>query len=171
MASGFSATPRKEGTWTKLVIFISLYCLILESILEWVLVLFLYGNHYVDSKMTLSLVLSLVSVCYLPICRDSIIANRLQSFLSVPLVSLQSLVAWQYNKIGGFGEKKTVLHNVCTYVYRLCLMLWLATCVTGLVVAAQQVYCLPSGTDASYWRVGISCAFHRASVIVSVVTL
>ncbi|KAJ5304277.1 Amino acid/polyamine transporter I [Penicillium atrosanguineum] len=154
MATGFSATPRKEGTWTKLVIFVSLYCLILESILEWVLVLFLYGNHYVDSKMTLSLVLALVS-----------------SFLSVPLVSLQSLVAWQYNKIGGFGEKKTVLHNVCTYVYRLCLMLWLATCVTGLVVAAQQVYCLPSGTDATYWRVGISCAFHRASVIVAVVTM
>lgn len=75
MASGFSATPRKEGTWTKLVIFVSLYCLILESILEWVLVLFLYGNHYVDSKMTLSLVLSLVSVCYLPICRGPIIAN------------------------------------------------------------------------------------------------
>lgn len=65
MATGFSATPRKEGTWTKLVIFISLYCLILESILEWVLVLFLYGNHYVDSKMTLSLVLALVSVCHI----------------------------------------------------------------------------------------------------------
>ncbi|KAJ5665277.1 uncharacterized protein N7477_007725 [Penicillium maclennaniae] len=154
MATGFSVTPRKEGTWTKLVIFVSLYCLILESILEWVLVLYLYGNHYVDSKMTLSLVLSLVS-----------------SFFSVPLVSLQSLVAWQYNKIGGFGEKKTVLHNVCTYVYRLCVMLWLATCVTGLVVAAPQIYCLPLGSDATYWRVGISCAFHRASVIVAVVTL
>lgn len=63
MASGFSAAPRKEGTWTKLVIFIALYCLILESVLQWVLVLFLYGNHQVDSKMTPSLILSLVSVC------------------------------------------------------------------------------------------------------------
>lgn len=62
MATGFSATPRKEGSWTKLVIFIALYCLVLESILQWVLVLFLYGRHQVDSKMTLSLVLSLVSV-------------------------------------------------------------------------------------------------------------
>ncbi|KAJ5573831.1 uncharacterized protein N7459_008258 [Penicillium hispanicum] len=154
MATGFSPKPRKEGTWTKFVIFVALYCLILESVLECVLVLFLYGNHQVDSKMTLSLVLSLVS-----------------SFLSIPLVSLQSLVAWQYNKIGGFGEKKTVLHNVCTYVLRLSLMLWLATSVSGLVVAAQQVYCLPSGTHASFWRVGSSCAFHRASVIVSVVSL
>ncbi|KAJ5689352.1 hypothetical protein N7462_003744 [Penicillium macrosclerotiorum] len=154
MATGFDATPRKEGTWTKLVIFVSLYCLILESILEWVLVLFLYGNHKVDSKMTVSLALALVS-----------------SFLMIPLVSLQSLVAWQYNKIGGFGEQKTVLHNVCTYVLRLDLMLWLAASVSGLVVAAQQVYCLPAGTDASYWRVGISCAFHRAAVIVSVASL
>ncbi|KAJ5958792.1 uncharacterized protein N7479_005942 [Penicillium vulpinum] len=149
-----SATPRKEGTWTKLVIFVALYMLLLESILEWVLVLYLYGNGQVDSKMTLSVVLALVA-----------------SFFSVPLVSLQSLVAWQYNNIGGFGTQKTILHNVCTYVLRLDLMLWLATSVAGLVVAAQQVYCLPEGTDASFWRVGISCAFHRASVIVSVVSM
>ncbi|CAG8895669.1 unnamed protein product [Penicillium egyptiacum] len=154
MASGLSPTPRKEGTWTKLVIFVALYLLLLESILEWVLVLYLYGNGQVDSKMTLSVVLALVA-----------------SFLSVPLVSLQSLVAWQYNNIGGFGTQKTILHNICTYVLRLDLMLWLATSVAGLVVAAQQVYCLSEGTDASFWRVGKSCAFHRASVIVSVVSM
>ncbi|KGO65334.1 hypothetical protein PITC_016020 [Penicillium italicum] len=154
MASGFSATPRKEGTWTKLVIFVALYLLLLESILEWVLVLYLYGNGKVDSKMTPSVVLALVA-----------------SFLSIPLVGLQSLVAWQYNNIGGFGTQKTILHNICTYVLRLDLMLWLATSVAGLVVAAQQVYCLPEGTDASFWRVGISCAFHRASVIVAVVSM
>ncbi|KAJ5470618.1 hypothetical protein N7530_007975 [Penicillium desertorum] len=154
MASGFSPTPRKEGTWTKLVIFVALYLLLLESILEGVLVLYLYGNGQVDSKMTLSVVLALVA-----------------SFLSVPLVSLQSLVAWQYNNIGGFGTQKTILHNICTYVLRLDLMLWLATSVAGLVVAAQQVYCLPEGTDETFWRVGKSCAFHRASVIVSVVSM
>ncbi|KAI2698961.1 hypothetical protein CBS147317_6961 [Penicillium roqueforti] len=154
MASGFSPTPRKEGTWTKLVIFIALYLLLLESILECVLVLYLYGNGLVDSKMTLSVVLALVA-----------------SFLSVPLVSLQSLVAWQYNNIGGFGTQKTILHNVCTYVLRLDLMLWLATSIAGLVVAAQQVYCLPEGTDGSFWKVGKSCAFHRASVIVAVISM
>lgn len=62
MASGFSATPRKEGTWTKLVIFVALYVLLLQSILESVLVLYLYGNGQVDSKMTLSVVLALVAV-------------------------------------------------------------------------------------------------------------
>ncbi|KAJ5775573.1 uncharacterized protein N7511_000584 [Penicillium nucicola] len=154
MDAGFSARPRKEGTWTKLVIFVALYFLLFESILEAVLALYLYGNGQVDSKMTLSVVLSLVA-----------------SFLSFPLVGLQSLVAWQYNNIGGFGTQKTVLHNVCTYVLRIDLMLWLATSVAGLVVAAQQVYCLPEGTDASYWRVGMSCAFHRATVIVSVVSM
>lgn len=63
MASGFSPAPRKEGTWTKLVIFAAIYCLILESILQMVLVLYLYGNATVDSKMTTSLILALVSVC------------------------------------------------------------------------------------------------------------
>ncbi|KAJ5786000.1 uncharacterized protein N7503_011212 [Penicillium pulvis] len=154
MASGFSPAPRKEGTWTKLVIFAAIYCLILESILQMVLVLYLYGNATVDSKMTTSLILALVS-----------------SILSIPLISLQSLVAWQYNNIGGFGEQKTVLHNVCTYVLRLDLMMWLAASVSGLVVAVQQVYCLPEGTHATFWRVGASCAFHRATVIVSVVSL
>ena len=91
--------------------------------------------------------------------------------MTIPLISLQSLVAWQYNKIGGFGQQKTVLHNICSYVYRLDLMLWLATSVSGLVVAAQLVYCLPEGTDATFWRVGVSCAFHRSTVIVSVVAL
>ncbi|KAJ5280252.1 hypothetical protein N7478_005624 [Penicillium angulare] len=154
MSSGFSVAPRKEGTWTKLVIFAAIYCLILESLLQMVLVLYLYGNGKVDSKMTASLVLALVS-----------------SILSIPLISLQSLVAWQYNKIGGFGQQKTVLHNVCTYVLRIALMMWLATSVSGLVVAAQQVYCLPEGTHATFWRVGMSCAFHRATVIVSIVSL
>lgn len=62
MATGFSPAPRKEGTWTKLVIFVSLYCLIFESIVGLVLVFYLYGNHWVDSKMTLSLILCMVAV-------------------------------------------------------------------------------------------------------------
>lgn len=45
------------------MIFIALYLLLLESILECVLVLYLYGNGQVDSKMTLSVVLALVAVC------------------------------------------------------------------------------------------------------------
>lgn len=68
MASSLSATPRREGSWTKLVIFIALYVLILQSILEWVLVLYLYGNGQVDSKMTLSVVLALVAVCSNQLC-------------------------------------------------------------------------------------------------------
>lgn len=65
MASGFSATPRKEGSWAKLVIFVALYALLLESIAEWVLVLYLYGKGLVDSKMTVSVILTLVAVWYL----------------------------------------------------------------------------------------------------------
>lgn len=66
MDHGFSASPRKEGNWTKVVIFVALYVLLLESIVQWVLVLYLFANHLVDSKMTLSLALALVSVGSLP---------------------------------------------------------------------------------------------------------
>lgn len=66
MTSGVLGAPRKEGTWTKLVIFIALYVLLLQSILESVLVLYLYGNGQVDSKMTLSVVLALVAVRFYP---------------------------------------------------------------------------------------------------------
>ncbi|KAJ5495228.1 hypothetical protein N7539_000344 [Penicillium diatomitis] len=151
MATGFSPAPRKEGTWTKLTIFISLYCLILESIGGLVIVFLLYGRHEVDSKMAPSLILCMVA-----------------SFLTVPLVSLQSLVAWQYNKIGGFGEQKTILHNICTYFFRLDLMVWLAASIAGLIVAAEQMTCLPAGYDGGYWKVGTSCVLHQCSVLVSV---
>lgn len=56
--------PRKKGgAWTRVAIFITLYVLLLESLIEWVLVLYLYGNKQVDSKMTPSLVLALIAVC------------------------------------------------------------------------------------------------------------
>lgn len=54
--------PKKRAAWTKVVIFIALYILLLESLIEWVLVFYLYGNKHVDSEMTPSLVLALVSV-------------------------------------------------------------------------------------------------------------
>jgi hypothetical protein len=81
MASEFSATPRKEGNWTKLVIFIALYVLLVQSILEWVLVLYLYGNGQVDAKMTPSVVLALVAVCSDQYCACRTFADI---FLVVP---------------------------------------------------------------------------------------
>ena len=55
-------TPKKAGSWTKVVIFVSLYVLLLESVIEWALVLYLYGNRLVDSNMAPSLILALVAV-------------------------------------------------------------------------------------------------------------
>ena len=102
MATSTSTTPRREGTWTKLVIFAALYCLSLESILELVLVLFLYANHQVDSKMTVSLILALVSVCSIDcfsFSRPNPITNHLpvSPFDSNDLVTELSGLAIQQN--------------------------------------------------------------------------
>lgn len=95
----------------------------------------------------------------------------LQSFCTVPLAVLHSLAAWQYNKVVGFGDRKTSLHAACTYLLRLTVAVWLASSVAGLVVVAQQASCLPEGADGSFWEVGISCGLHRTVFIVSVVSL
>ncbi|GKZ19611.1 hypothetical protein AbraCBS73388_004516 [Aspergillus brasiliensis] len=54
------ASP-KGGVWTKVVIFISLYLMLLDSFIEWAIVLYLYAIRRVDSKMTPSLILALVA--------------------------------------------------------------------------------------------------------------
>ncbi|KAJ1707477.1 hypothetical protein NYO67_10385 [Aspergillus flavus] len=146
-------TSTRGGSWTKVVIFISLYVLLLESVIEWALVLYLYGNGRVDRKMTPSLILALVA-----------------SFLTVPLVILHSLLAWQYNKVPGFGGQKTMLRAACTYLLRVTVIIWLAASVAGLVVVSQQVSCLPEITRGSFWNTGVSCALHRTAVIVSIIS-
>ncbi|KAB8265520.1 hypothetical protein BDV32DRAFT_52941 [Aspergillus pseudonomiae] len=144
---------RRGGSWTKVAIFISLYVLLLESVIEWALVLYLYGNGRVDRKMTPSLILALVA-----------------SFLTVPLVVLHSLLAWQYNKVPGFGGQKTMLRAACTYLLRVTVIIWLAASVAGLVVISQQASCLPETAKGSFWNTGVSCALHRAAVIVSIIS-
>lgn len=54
--------PKKGGTWTRVVIFIAQYVLLLESLIEWVLTLYLYGIKRVDSKMMPSLIFFLIAV-------------------------------------------------------------------------------------------------------------
>jgi hypothetical protein len=61
MANG-SMPATKGGSWTKVAIFISLYFLLLESVIEWALVLYLFVNRQVDTKMTPSLILALTAV-------------------------------------------------------------------------------------------------------------
>lgn len=86
-------------------------------------------------------------------------------------MSLHSLLAWQYNKVVGHVAHKKTLHTICTHVLRVNVLIWLAASVAGLVVISQQASCLPDDTDASYWRIGVSCALHRAVVIVAVLSL
>ncbi|KAE8349636.1 hypothetical protein BDV28DRAFT_163446 [Aspergillus coremiiformis] len=152
MANGRISSTR-GGSWTNVVIFISLYVLLLESVIEWALVLYLYGNRHVDTKMTPSLILALVA-----------------SFFTVPLVVLHSFLAWQYNKVPGFGGQKTVLRATCTYLLRLTVIIWLAASVAGLVVVSQHVSCLPETAEGGFWNTGVSCALHRAVVVFSIIS-
>ncbi|KAL4742039.1 hypothetical protein BDV11DRAFT_202939 [Aspergillus similis] len=146
-------SPRRGGAWTKVVIFISLYILLLHSLIEWVVVLYLYGNKQVDPKMAPGLIFALIA-----------------SSFTVPLVILHSFLAWQYNKVLGYASHKAMLHTACTYILRLTTIVWLGASVAGLVVVSQQAYCLPDGDTGSFWNVGVSCALHRAVVIVSVLS-
>lgn len=54
--------PKRRTSWTRVAIFTSLYVLLLESIIEWSLVLCLYGNQQVDTKMAPSLILVFIAV-------------------------------------------------------------------------------------------------------------
>ncbi|RHZ68191.1 hypothetical protein CDV55_106865 [Aspergillus turcosus] len=146
-------TPQRRGSWTKVVIFVSLYVLLLESLIEWVLVTYLFVNRQVDSKMLPSLILVLIA-----------------SLFTVPLVVLHSLLAWQYNRVQGFQRQKRFLHVVCTYLLRLTTIVWVAASVAGLVVISQQISCLPDSMNGGFWKTGVSCALHRAAVIVSVLS-
>ena len=94
-----------------------------------------------------------------------------QSFFTVPLVVLHSFLAWQHNKVEGFESQKAFLCTACTYILRLTTIVWLAASVAGLVVVAQQASCSPDGGHGDFWRTGISCALHRAAVIVSILSL
>ncbi|PWY79582.1 hypothetical protein BO70DRAFT_353312 [Aspergillus heteromorphus CBS 117.55] len=148
-----SMTCRKGGAWTKVAIFISLYALLLESLTQWAIVLYLYAVRRVDAKMTPSLIIALVA-----------------SFLTVPLVALHSLLAWQYNRIIGFAGQKAFLHAACTYILRLTILVWVAASAAGLVLVAQQTLCLADDGAGNFWKIGISCVLHRVSVIVSIVS-
>lgn len=92
----------------------------------------------------------------------------------MPLVALHSLLAWQYNRIAGFGVQKTFLHTACTYLLRLVVLLWLTADVVGLMVVSEQPWCLPSGSHAGhagFWATGISCQLHRVAVFIAVASL
>ncbi|PYH98395.1 hypothetical protein BO71DRAFT_438167 [Aspergillus ellipticus CBS 707.79] len=141
------------GEWPKVAIFVCLYALLLESFTEWALVLYPYAVRHVDAKMTPSLIIALVA-----------------SFLTVPMVALHSLLAWQYNRIAGFARQKAFLHIACTYILRLTIIVWVAASVAGLVVVAQQTFCLADDGSNHFWKIGLSCALHRVSVVVSVVS-
>lgn len=63
MTASRPTTPKRGGTWTRVAIFTTSYILLLGSLIESVLIIYLYGNKRVDSKMSPSLALALAAVC------------------------------------------------------------------------------------------------------------
>lgn len=64
MAGITMAAARGRRGWIRLVIFVALYLMLLQSLSECVLVTYLYGTGRVDGTMTPSLILGLVAVCF-----------------------------------------------------------------------------------------------------------
>ncbi|PYI30830.1 hypothetical protein BP00DRAFT_187648 [Aspergillus indologenus CBS 114.80] len=143
-----------EGAWVKRAIFVSLYALLLESLIEWGIVIYLYVARHVDAKMTPSLILALAA-----------------SFFIVPLVVLHSFLAWQYNKVARFTSQKAMLRIVCSWVLGVAIVISIAAVATGLVVVSQHLPCLAEEGNGSFWKMGVSCALYRASIIDSVVSV
>ncbi|PYH42757.1 uncharacterized protein BP01DRAFT_385205 [Aspergillus saccharolyticus JOP 1030-1] len=142
-----------EGAWMKRAILICLYVLLLESLIEWGIVIYLYVERSVDAEMTPSLILALVA-----------------SFLTVPLVGLHSFLAWQYSRVARFTSQKAMLRIVCIWVSGLAILIWVAAIATGLVVISRHLLCLADEDDGNFWKLGVSCALYRASIIDSVVS-
>ncbi|RAL07002.1 uncharacterized protein BO97DRAFT_400987 [Aspergillus homomorphus CBS 101889] len=147
------ASSGTERAWIERAIFVSLYVLLLESFIQWGIVIYLYVEQHVDAKMTPSLILALVA-----------------SFFTVPLVILHSFLAWQYNRVASFTSQKTMLRFICSWVLGLATLIWIAASATGLVAISQHLPCLPNEGEGSFWKMGVSCALYRTSVIGSIVS-
>ncbi|KAL1970857.1 hypothetical protein VTN77DRAFT_2691 [Rasamsonia byssochlamydoides] len=145
------AAARGRRGWIRLVIFVALYLMLLQSLSECVLVLYLYGIGRVDGTMAPSLILSLVA-----------------SFLSVPFVVLHAILSWQYMRMRGLNIPKTSLHTACFYLPRIMVVLWLASSAAGLVVVSKQATCYPGLRTHHLWQIGISCYLHRVAVLIAV---
>ncbi|KAL2010510.1 hypothetical protein VTN00DRAFT_6317 [Thermoascus crustaceus] len=150
MANGIWSPPKGRRGWTLIVLLISQYLILLQSIAECVLVILLYAMKRVDSTMAPSLVLSLIA-----------------SFFSIPFVFLHTLLAWQFKKSPAFNVPRTRIHMACSYLPRFMIMLWLAATAAGLIVVSKQPACI-AGHSRIFWKAGVGCALHRASVIVAV---
>ncbi|KKA21797.1 hypothetical protein T310_4142 [Rasamsonia emersonii CBS 393.64] len=145
------AAARGRRGWIRLVIFVALYLMLLQSLSECVLVTYLYGTGRVDGTMTPSLILGLVA-----------------SFLSVPFVVFHSILSWQYKKMRGFNIPRTPLHTACSYLPRIMIVVWLASSVAGLVVVSKQATCHSRLGTHHLWQAGISCSLHRVAIVIAV---
>ncbi|KAI9876810.1 MAG: hypothetical protein M1830_005654 [Pleopsidium flavum] len=114
--------------------------------------MYLYGAGLVDSTITVSEVLMVIS-----------------SGLSAIYIPLHQLMARRYRKAGPSYQKHNVLRSACFAVARVMTISWMAASGFGLVVAVRQPTCLPDNGLFPPWQAGMSCIIHRASVAASLV--
>ncbi|KAF5015096.1 hypothetical protein F66182_13689, partial [Fusarium sp. NRRL 66182] len=141
-------TNRSRQAWIRAVIFVGLYLILLLSLTQSALVLYLYGTAQVDGLMTPSLIIGLIA-----------------AFLSVPFVVIHTILSWQYRRAPGLNMPRNALHMACSHLPRVMVAMWLAASVAGLVVVSKQPTCVASTATQQYWKAGLSCQIHRGTVI------
>ncbi|KAH8702216.1 hypothetical protein BGW36DRAFT_289394 [Talaromyces proteolyticus] len=151
--SAIAGTAAGREAWIRRVIFVGLYLVLLQSLAECVLVLYLYGTRLVDEFMTPSLIIGLVA-----------------SFLSVPFVVLHTLLSWQYRKIPGSNLSRNALHIACSHLPRIMIVMWLSASVAGLVTVSKQAGCLSLSESQQFWKAGVSCQIHRSLVVIDMLS-
>lgn len=66
---------------------------------------------------------------------------------------------------------RNALHMACSHLPRIMVAMWLAASVAGLVIVSKQASCLVSTATQQYWKAGLSCQIHRATVVLEIVAL
>lgn len=64
-----------------------------------------------------------------------------------------------------------MLRIVCSCVLGVAIVISIAAGATGLVVISQYLPCLAEEGNDNFWKMGVSCALYRASIINSIVSV
>lgn len=88
--------------------------------------------------------------------------------MSLFYLSLHSLLARKHRLAGLYPPPRSFLHATCRDTLRVMMLVWIAASASGLIVAARQPECLPGLSHHDFWKFGVSCKLHRATVGIAV---
>jgi hypothetical protein len=161
-----------DGRLTLYIIRECLQAILIISITEAVLSVYLYSNHWVDSTIIPSEILIILSVSHLfRKSHKAIFSNIFQALLSIIHSVLHSFLAHRYQWTSSCRVPLTKLSSFCSHMPRFMVLSWMVTSAAGLIVAARQPKCPPGYVMQYFWKMGESCRLHRTQVGLTVLAL